>query len=381
MNILFILNTVTPQRGGVSMVTYNISTKMKEEGHQVYYLYDHFEPFIQYEDKQFFVSANIRKTELTNILFDVCKSNNIDIIINQTGYSKAYTYALKNIKLLCKRIKIVTFFHASPDFWKKQLKQPPFYLFNIKTIIYNIIKRFYYNIYNKQKKRIERAYAISDQFILLSQFFINDFIKIYNVGNGSKLNYINNPCTLTSTYKDSRLKKKQVLVVGRLSEKQKRMSRIINIWKDIEPNHPDWKLIFVGNGPNKKDYEKLVSSYNLKNVQFEGQQVNTAKYYAESQIFLMTSIWEGWGLTLVEALYFNCIPILFDNFGACHDIIENEVNGILIPNNDKYLFSTKLSQLLEDPYYLEKLRNNRNELMEKFNINTIYATWKEKILN
>ena len=381
MNILFILNTVTPQRGGVSMVTYNISTRMKEEGHHVYYLYNHFESFTPYGNNQFFVSTTIKKDELSSILFDICKTNSIDIIINQTGYSKTYTYALRKIKLSRKETKIVTFLHASPDFWIKQLQQPPLYSFNIKTIAYNVIKRLYYRIYNKQKKRIEKTYEISDRFILLSQFFINDFIKIYNVGNGNKLDYINNPCTLTSTYENNTQKKKQVLVIGRLSEKQKRMSRVIRIWKDIESKHPDWKLIFVGNGPNKKDYEKLVSKYNLKNVQFEGQQVNTAKYYTESQIFLMTSIWEGWGLTLVEALHFNCIPILFDNFSACHDIIENEVNGILIPNNDEYLFSTKLSQLMENTQYLENLRNNGNTLKDRFNINTIYATWKEKVLS
>ncbi len=354
---------------------------MKEEGHHVYYLYNHFESFTPYGNNQFFVSTTIKKDELSSILFDICKTNSIDIIINQTGYSKTYTYALRKIKLSRKETKIVTFLHASPDFWIKQLQQPPLYSFNIKTIAYNVIKRLYYRIYNKQKKRIEKTYEISDRFILLSQFFINDFIKIYNVGNGNKLDYINNPCTLTSTYENNTQKKKQVLVIGRLSEKQKRMSRVIRIWKDIESKHPDWKLIFVGNGPNKKDYEKLVSKYNLKNVQFEGQQVNTAKYYTESQIFLMTSIWEGWGLTLVEALHFNCIPILFDNFSACHDIIENEVNGILIPNNDEYLFSTKLSQLMENPQYLENLRNNGNTLKDRFNINTIYATWKEKVLS
>lgn len=382
MNILFILNTVTPQRGGVSMVSYVISNKMKEDGHNVFYLYNHFESFPEYGDKQFFVAANTNKTGLYRELKSICKECNINVIINQTGYSKQFIYALKRIKHEYHEITINSFLHASPDYWLKQMIFPPFYLFNFKTIVYNIIKFFYYKIYNKQKKQIKALYSVSDKFFLLSRFFINDFINIYNISDESKLDYINNPCMFNSKNEVNPLNKRnQILVVGRLSEKQKRMSIIIRIWKHIEQKYPDWNLVFVGNGPNKTDYEKLVKKYKLKNIQFDGQQPDTSRYYRESKIFLMTSIWEGWGLTLVEALSFKCVPILFDNFGACHDIIKDEVNGILIPNNDEKLFVRKVMELIEYPNYLEKLQQHNDDTIERFSINSIYAAWKEKVLN
>jgi glycosyltransferase involved in cell wall biosynthesis len=47
----------------------------------------------------------------------------------------------------------------------------------------------------------------------------------------------------------------------------------------------------------------------------------------------MTSAYEGWGLTLTEAQQMGVVPIAFDSFGAVYDIIENEYNGLIIPNS------------------------------------------------
>lgn len=382
MNILFILNTVIPQRGGVSMVSYIISKKMKEYNHKVFYLYNHFAPFQDYGTSQFFLPATANKELIYHTLIDICKNNNINIIINQTGISKKFTYALKKTKSNLSNIIICTFYHSSPDFWKKQLTFPPFHLFNTKIIITNLLKRIIYTFYNNNKKNTEELYSISDKFILLSQSFISDFIKTYNIGKGEKLDFINNPCTIyKQDNKNISPKKNQVLVVGRLSEKQKRISIIIRIWKDIEKKHKDWELIIVGNGPDKKNYETLAQKYKLTNVRFVGQQSNTGAFYKDAKIFMMTSIWEGWGLTLVEALYYQCVPILFDNFSACHDIITNGKNGILIPNNNRMIFTEKLDELIKDQTKLNKLASECRESIQKFNIDNIYTKWQEKILS
>lgn len=381
MNILFILNTVTPQRGGVSMVSYIISKKMKECNYNVYYLYNHFESFPEYGTYQFYIPPQFNEIKIYKTISQICTERKINIIINQTGLSPNYIKALKRIKQSYRNIFLVTFFHSSPDFWIQQLKNPPFYLFNTKVIVSNFLKRIIYTIHNKHKKNIEDLYSISDKFILLSKSFIPEFLRIYNTKNNNKLDFINNPCTLFKQNNNFTYNKKnQVLVVGRLSEKQKRISIIIRIWKQIEKKHPDWSLILVGNGPNKNDYEKLATKYNLKNIKFEGQKANTEKYYQESKIFLMTSIWEGWGLTLVESLYYNCVPILFSNFSACYDIIQNDENGILIPNNDKNLFAQKLNELIENPEKLGYLSQNGNESVKKFDIDNIYEIWQKKIL-
>lgn len=382
MNILFILNTVIPQRGGVSMVTYIISQKMKEHNHKVFYLYNHFDSFQDYGTSQYYLPATANKELTYRMLIDICKNNNIDIIINQTGPSKKIILSLKRIKSNLSNIAIYTFYHSSPDFWKKQLTPPPFHLFNTKIFITNLLKRILYTFYNNNKKNTEMLYSISDKFILLSQTFIPEFIKTYNIGKGEKLDFINNPCTLYKQESNNvSPKKNQVLVVGRLSEKQKRISIIIRIWKDIEKKHKDWELILVGNGPDKKNYEMLARKYKLTNIRFMGQQSNTGAFYKEAKIFMMTSIWEGWGLTLVEALYYQCVPILFDNFSACHDIITNEKNGILIPNNNRKIFTEKLDQLINDQTKLNNLSRECWKSIQKFNIDNIYSKWEEKILS
>ena len=48
----------------------------------------------------------------------------------------------------------------------------------------------------------------------------------------------------------------------------------------------------------------------------------------------MTSSFEGWGMTIVEAMTQGCVPIAMDSFSALHDIITNGENGEIVPENN-----------------------------------------------
>lgn len=56
---------------------------------------------------------------------------------------------------------------------------------------------------------------------------------------------------------------------------------------------------------------------------------------------MMTSIWEGLPMTLIEAMHYGCVPIAFDSFAALYDLIDNGNNGFIIPNNDIDCFVKK----------------------------------------
>lgn len=65
----------------------------------------------------------------------------------------------------------------------------------------------------------------------------------------------------------------------------------------------------------------------LKNVLFEGRQ-NPLSYYRRAAVFLMTSLFEGFGVTLTEAQQMGVVPMAMDSFEAVHDIINHRVSGI-----------------------------------------------------
>ena len=118
----------------------------------------------------------------------------------------------------------------------------------------------------------------------------------------------------------------------------------LKIWKEIETDHTlsEWKLKIVGHGKMESWYKSLVIHYGLQRVFFEGTK-NPEPYYNEASIFMMTSSFEGWGLTLTEAQQYGCVPLAFHSFASLTDIITDKVNGFAIPNDDISLYIKQIS--------------------------------------
>ena len=93
----------------------------------------------------------------------------------------------------------------------------------------------------------------------------------------------------------------------------------------------------------------------------------------------MTSIWEGLPMTLIEAMHYGCIPIVFDSFAAVHDIIDEGVTGFIIPNNDYRKYEKKLDCLLHDCVMQEKMCKNILSITNRFSINNIMGKWKNEL--
>ena len=83
---------------------------------------------------------------------------------------------------------------------------------------------------------------------------------------------------------------------------------------------------------------------------------NIFKCYIESSILLLTSVYEPFGLVLVEAMSCGLPVVSFDSDYGPREIISNEVDGFLIPNFDVDLFSERVCQLIED-------ENRRQEIL------------------
>ena len=117
-----------------------------------------------------------------------------------------------------------------------------------------------------------------------------------------------------------------------------------------------------------------MSQLELKNVCNVGRSKNPQKLYQESKIFMMTSNFEGFGMTLTEALQNACVPFVFNTFSSLHDIIESDYNGFIIPAKDEILYATKMIEFMQgknqDKYAVQALESSR-----KFSIENIGLQW------
>lgn len=167
---------------------------------------------------------------------------------------------------------------------------------------------------------------------------------------------------------------KQVLFIGRLA-RQKQVPELIDIWNRIEKQHPDWKLIIVGDGVERVPVEEKIQNYGLKNVQLEGKQREIRSYCENSQILLLTSRFEGLPLVLIEGLLFGLTEISFDCSCGPKEIIENEKNGCIIDNFDQIAFAQKLSELMENDNLREQFSECSLELAKIYLPEKIIPRW------
>lgn len=250
------------------------------------------------------------------------------------------------------------------------------------------ISKFLSFPYQKIRKIIKlpilyrESYHFADKVILLSSHFKKPFLEYSHLKDDSKIRIIHNALSFHSFYDLANYnhKKKEVLIVSRLEEEPKRISLALKIWKEIETDHTlsEWKLKIVGHGKMESWYKSLVIHYGLQRVFFEGTK-NPEPYYNEASIFMMTSSFEGWGLTLTEAQQYGCVPLAFHSFASLTDIITDKVNGFAIPNDDISLYIKQMKLLMTDEKLRKSMSANAIESSKQFSIEIIIKKWMEVI--
>lgn len=258
-------------------------------------------------------------------------------------------------------------------------------LHGVKGIIFKSLLPLYR--YTEKKKHLyslDKYISNSDKLVFLAPSFMN-YYRNERANKQviiDKTDFVFNPLVYdVETNITEKPKDNIVLFVGRLLEKHKQLSRVLKIWKQIETDESlqDWKLQIVGDGPDRKFYEDMVSSLNLKRVFMEGYRI-PLPYYEKASLFVMTSAYEGWGMTLVEAQQNGVVPIAMDSYSSLHDIIQNNVNGIIVDDNDSVSFHNELVSLMKNPNKRLYMAANGFKSCEKYKVSVVVDKW-EKIFN
>jgi len=112
----------------------------------------------------------------------------------------------------------------------------------------------------------------------------------------------------------------------------------------------------------------------LTNIYFEGFQ-SPEIYYDRASVFCMTSAFEGFGLVLVEAMAYGCIPFAFKSYPNVVDIIDDNENGELISPFLTDEYAEKLSKLMDNEDQIQIMANNAKIKSDKFRIEIIGNMW------
>ncbi|MHB8277211.1 MAG: glycosyltransferase family 4 protein [Candidatus Humimicrobiaceae bacterium] len=199
-----------------------------------------------------------------------------------------------------------------------------------------------------------------DYIGLVSKKYAISKAKIYEIPFGVNLKYFN----IISNKMHSPIR---LLFVGRFA-KQKNIPLLIQSFKlIIERNHQDIELHIVGDGEEKSKIIALIKSENLeKKVILHGALRGKKLYeiYSNSDIFILTSKYESFGIVLIEAMA-SGLPIIASNILAVRNIIENGKTGLLVKTTPED-FAEAIEKLLNNPKLREKLSENVLKKVKKY---------------
>lgn len=381
-NILFFLHNY-PGCGGIETVTTKLANFLVEKGKKIciYSLErNHSEELLsELDDRVMFVASKNTSSESDDNceqLVHLMDEKKIELVIFQDSYNPVENLLLKAKKQHDCKIWVVE--HNTPD-----SRILAFTNSKPTKAFYKLKRALFYPLYIKKissqtRNRTRNLYNSFDKYILLSKNFIPVWEEVTGIKSHDRLTYINNPLTITRPDSFQFEKEKICLFCGRLVS-QKGLDMLMRIWEKVEGRSKDWNLIIVGDGPEKGKIEQFIEERKLKNVYLEGFRKNTSEYYFKSSILCMASIYEGWLLSLVEAMAYGCVPFTFNSYAAAEDIIQNGENGYLIAPFAEDEYVEKLVGLMKSGDELKVMSRNAFESSSKFSVEKIGQKWLEII--
>lgn len=371
-NILFLMGTY-PSYGGVEIVSTVLANQFIEDGHQVTIasykqpLHEATQLNLSDQCDLLFLSHPVLSFKNIKKLREYILTHEIDVLINQwvVPFYATLVWKLVTYGTEC---KVYSVHHNPPDTnmriqsLKARIESGKSYLKGVYGLV-------------REVSRLSLAFCIrnSHRFILLSPSFIPVAQKFSRVKSAEKFLSIPNPISIPLPDEDIS-REKEIIYVGRIEYNQKRTDRVIDIWKELEPMYPDWKLTIVGDGDDRDDLEKRIHEYGLKRVEITGF-VNPINYYKRSSILLLTSEYEGFGLVVAEAMSYGVVPVVYNSFETAKDLITDGYNGILVEKPFSVSgFVRRVQELMENTE-LYVLSQNSKIASKRFSVNIIVQDW------
>ncbi|MFG1608408.1 glycosyltransferase family 4 protein [Actinoplanes sp. NPDC049265] len=222
------------------------------------------------------------------------------------------------------------------------------------------------------RKQLIRAYprlsavaVLTDHDLADWRAALGDSVRLERVPNGIP------PVAGASSSPDARY----VVAAGRFA-RQKGFDLLVEAWATVHAKHPDWRLSIFGNGP---DREKLIArAAELgfgDSVRMPGITRQIDKELAAASIYVLSSRFEGLPMVLLEAMSHGLPAVAFDCPTGPREVIEDGVNGRLVPAEDVDGLSAALCELIEDPERLRAMGAGALKSSEPFTMPEVSAHW------
>lgn len=304
-----------------------------------------------------------------SFVLEYIKENKIDIVINQWWPVSYIKNIISESTALVVKCNHTALHHPGDINWG-----------GIKGLVKRLFKKQYIHRLEKRSiSEVDTFLPYVHKYVFLSDRFVEQYFQFARRPQNKQVIAIPNPLPFnynTPFVYNEHEKIDEVLFVGRMVDSLKRLSITLNAWVEVEKQESlnNWKLVVVGDGPDLDSLKEKSKMLGLKRVLFEGFQ-KPEQYYKRAKVLVQNSKFEGFGMTIIEAQHFGCVPVAMDTFLTVHDLIKNNENGVIVDDNQNS-FTTSLLEIMKDNAKRKRMAYSAIESSSCFNIDNICDKWE-----
>ncbi|KAA1246950.1 glycosyltransferase family 4 protein [Aquimarina sp. RZ0] len=231
------------------------------------------------------------------------------------------------------------------------------------------------NLKKKLKFTKQYVYRYADLVTVLTSYDID-----YYMGFDINVIVMPNPCTFEPFVNEEVARNKVILAVGNLNRYHvKGFDNLITIVDSILEENPAWKLKIVGDGDKTFIKDLVMKTGIQEQVEFTNFTKKISELMQCSEIFILPSRNEGLPMVLLEAMSQGMACIAYDCKTGPSDIIDNNINGLLVEDQDIDQMQMKLRKMMNSKDLRDELRQNAIRITDKYSLELIGEKWEKTI--
>lgn len=307
--------------------------------------------------------------------------------------SKAYTLG-SNVKLLTlkkkklynskigRTLSLIKSIRESIDLYDPDIVIP--FMTETSILVYLAIKGSYPQIASEHGVFRDRGTIINwlrsfvfkriNHIVCLNQHDYNELRKF-----NKNVSIVYNPSPFEAPSISNTKREPYAICVGSLDRyEEKGINKLIGIWQAIVKEAPNFKLHILGGGDanNHQHLQSLIENLGLQgSVILEGFQGNLIPWYEKAEMLISASEIECLPMTLIEAQSMGCPIISFDCPYGPAEIITNNIDGVLVPNQDLEKLTKAILYLHSNDKLRADLSNNGLINSKRFDKSVIAKKW------
>jgi GalNAc-alpha-(1->4)-GalNAc-alpha-(1->3)-diNAcBac-PP-undecaprenol alpha-1,4-N-acetyl-D-galactosaminyltransferase len=170
-----------------------------------------------------------------------------------------------------------------------------------------------------------------------------------------------------------------LIAIGRL-QPQKGFDLLMKAFSQLRHKYPDWQLTILGEGPIRGELEELRSQLqSIDKIHLPGQVKNVNAYLRQADIFVLSSRFEGFPMSLCEAMACGLPVIATDCLSGPREIITDGVDGMLVATEDIGALVCGLDALMSNPSKRQRLAQAAPQILNKFGLEQVMKMWSYRI--